>query len=343
MRIVAFTLSVAVGLVALVAATDAVPGVGLAGASTVPFLVAIVALWAVGLFSGVVSAGSLRDPATADGRRASRVFVAVAGAVALTATLLLLVPAVVGGVPIGVATAALAAGAAYIAANALVGRYLRGRADRRRVGPFPIPPLEPDYSRRRAYSTVLVSSAVLVVGVLFALTAGRPTVDTAPSTPETVAMAVAFAAITATVLCAFPTVTLSGRVRDLSGTDAARLKRIRRDVLGGKPIDLTDEEREIAARYAPYAAQSQRWSLAQSLTLFVGLLAINEPTTDRPLQLLIWILLPVTAAIAVPLGLRAAGRADRYALAHRDEARFIAANDDGASRAADAGEAHSPR
>jgi hypothetical protein len=319
MRIIAFILSVAVGLVALVAVTDAVPDLGLTGASTVPFLVALVALWAVGLFSGVVSAGSMRDPATDDGRRASRVFVAVAGAVSLAGTLVLMVPAVSGGVPIGVATVALAASAAYIAGNALVGRFLRGRADRRRVGPFPIPPLEPDYSRRRAYSTVLVASSVLVVGVLFAVAAGRPTVDTAPSTAETVAMAVAFAAITATVLCAFPTVTLSGRVRDLSGTDVARLKRIRRVVLGGKPIDLTDEEREIAARYAPYAAQSQRWSLAQSLTLFLGLLVINEPSTDRPLQLLIWILLPVTAAIAAPLGLRAAARADRYALEHQDE------------------------
>lgn len=317
MRIVAFALSVALGLVSLVTVTDALPDLGVTGASVVPFLVAVVALWAVGLFSGIVSAGSLREPGTAEGRRAARRVRGAGGAVVLAAALLVIVPAVSGGVPTGLAAATLAVAAVYIAATSVVGRALRARSDRRRVGPFPIPPLDPDYSRRHAYSTTIVASSVLVAGVLFAFAAGRPSAETSAETAAAAAIAVAFAAITASVMCAIPTVTLSGRVRDLSGRDAARLKRIRHVVIGGKPVALSTEEADIAARYAPYAAQSQRWSLAQSLTLFVGLLAINDPSVDRPLQIVIWVVLPLTAAIALPLGLRAARRAERYALEHR--------------------------
>lgn len=320
MRIIAYVLSTALGLAALLAASQTVPELGVAGASVVPVLAALVALWAVGLFSGVVSGGSLRDPATDDGRRARRTFIVAAGAVAVAAAALILVLAATGNAPLGASAVALVVAAAYIAANVFAGRALRARADRRRVGPFPIPPFTPDYSHRRAYSAVVVATSVLTAGVLVALTTGRPALETSPSPLRTIALALSFAAITATVLCAISVVTLSGRVRDLNGTDAARLKRIRRVVLRGKPIPLTEEETAIAAAYAPYAAQSQRWSIAQSVTVTVGVLCVNEPTPDRPIAVMIWILFPVLLAVAVPLSLRSARRAERYALEHRERA-----------------------
>lgn len=316
MRIVSLVLSTAIGLAVITAMTIALPDLRVTGGALTPFVVAMVALWAVGMFAGVVPVISLRDPSTPDGRRASRVFAVVAGAVAAAAFLLLIGLAATGGAPIGLTSLTIGAAAVYIAANAFGGRLLRRRADRRRPAPLPIPPLDPDLSRRRTRSLTIVSSAVLVVGVLFALAAGRTAAESVSTIVGTVGIAVTFAAITATVFCAFTALAFTGRGRELSGPDARLLKRITRVVVGGRSIPLTDEETEIAARYAPFAAETQRWTLAQLLTLFVALLAINEPTPDRPLQLAIWVVFPVLAAILIPTSLRGARRADRFARAH---------------------------
>ncbi|PSL37312.1 hypothetical protein CLV49_0919 [Labedella gwakjiensis] len=320
MRIVAVALSTVIGLVVITTTTVGMPTIGVSGGAIVPFVSALVAFWGVGFLASAIPAVSLRDPSSADGRRASRIFAGASAAVALAAALLVAVPTVAGDVPLAVGSATVAGGALYVAANGALGRYLRRRAEGRRLEPFAIPPLDPDYSRRRARSVVVISATVLIIGVFYALAAGRPAVESAPSTPTTIAMAVSLTAIVASVMCAVPVVTLSGRVRDLSGTDAARLRRIRGVVLRGKRTPLSDDELDIAARYAPFAAQSQRWTLAQTLTLLVALLAINEPVPDRPLQLAIWIAFPILAVIVTALGLRAAHRAETYALAHRNDA-----------------------
>ncbi|RUR03158.1 hypothetical protein [Labedella endophytica] len=316
MRIVSLVLSTAIGLAVITATAIALPALGVAGSAITPFTVAMVALWAAGFCAGVVPVISLRDPSALDGRRASRVFVVVVGAVTVSVLLLLIGLAVTGGAPFGVATLTIGAAVAYIAANAFAGRVLRRRADRRRRAPLPIPPMDPDLPRRRTRTIVIVSSAVLVFGALFALAAGRSAAEPDSTTIGAVGIAVSFAAITATVFCAITVVGFSGRSRELSGPDARLLKRIARVVVGGKSISLTREETELAARYAPYAAETERWSLAQLLTLFVAFLALNEPTPEQPLQLAMWIVFPVLSVILIPTSLRRARRAEHFARAH---------------------------
>jgi hypothetical protein len=280
-------------------------------------LVSVVVLWAVGLFSGIVIVGDWWDPATPDGRRDRRRFVVVAGVVAVLAAGLLGAQAAADAASVGAVSGALVAAVGYVALNLAVAGYVRRREEIARARATD----ESDaawirvHTRHRADNVALWFAIVLVVGVGVAVIVDEVLLVDAQRVLLPVSIAVSTAALLATIMCATIAMNLYGPTRDLLGSDRERKRRIRRVVLGGRAIELSEEERELAAAYAPLAAEATAWNLGQNVFLFTALLAQNIPRVAEPVPLWLSIALVAAIAIAIPLSLREVARARRYAAA----------------------------
>jgi hypothetical protein len=278
-------------------------------------LVSVVVLWAGGLFSGIVIVGEWWDPATADGRRDRRRFLVVAIIVAVLAAGLLGAQTTGDAVSVGTVSGVLAAGVAYVALNLATAGFVRRRDEtaRMRASDAVIETWVRFRARRRGDNVALWFAIVLVVGVGIAVLVDELLLLDAQSVLLPVSIAVSLAALVATILCATIAMSFYGPTRDILGSDRERRRRIRRVVLGGRADDLVEEERELAAAYAPLAAEATAWNLAQNVFLFAALLAQNIPRAADPVALSLSIALAAAIAIVIPLSLRDVARARRYA------------------------------
>lgn len=314
MRAAALAVSSVLGTAMVVAVVFALDGQAQPPAGAL-VLVSVVVLWAVGLFSGIVIVGDWWDPATPDGRRDRRRFLVAAGVVAVLASGLLGAQAAADAVSVGAVSGALVSGVGYVALNLAVAAYIRRRdgiartrgIDEASEGWIRV------LTRHRADNVALWFAIVLVVGVGIAVIVDELLLVDAQRVLLPVSIAVSLAALVATIMCATIAMNLYGPTRDLLGSDRQRNRRIRRVVLGGRDIELSAEERELAVAYAPLAAEATAWNLGQNVFLFTALLAQNIPRAADPVALWLSIALAAAIVIAIPLSLREVARARRYA------------------------------
>ncbi|RWZ52853.1 hypothetical protein ELQ90_02620 [Labedella phragmitis] len=314
MRVTAFAVSSLLGTAMVVATVFALGDEARPPASAL-VLVSVVVVWAVGLFSGIVIAGDWWDPATPDGSRDHRRFLVVAIVVAVLAAGLLGAQVATDAVSVGAASGSAVAGLGYIALNLAVATWVRRREEIARTRGID----EPEHgwiqvlTRHRADNVALWFAIVLVVGVGVAVLVDELLLLDAQRVLFPVSIAVSLAALVATIMCSTIAMNLYGPTRDLLGSDRERNRRIRRVVLGGRDIELSEEESELATAYAPLAAEATAWNLAQNVFLFTALLTQNIPRLAEPVPLGLSIVLVAAVAIAIPFSLRQVERARRYA------------------------------
>ena len=312
MKVAAFAGLTAVGLALVVAAVFVLDGAGQpAGVLT---LTGALVLWVVGYLSAIVLLGDWWDPRTPDGRSDRRRFFATAGVVGLLAAVLLAAQFAAEDVPTAVVSGLLAASVGYVALAVAVARSVRLRSEMRELQD----PVDGstgwlrDLTRHRAGNVAVWFAIVLVSGVSVAVIVDQVLLLDAASVILSVSVAVSLASFVATIGSATVGMNLYGPVRDLLGSDGQRNRRIRRAVLGRRPVELTEEERELAVAYAPFGAEVTAWNLAQSVFLIVTLLAQNLLRIADPVALVISIVLLVAIAIAIPRSLREVARARRF-------------------------------
>ncbi|RWZ68105.1 hypothetical protein ELQ92_02355 [Labedella populi] len=312
MKVAAFAGLTAAGLALVVAAVILLDGAGQpAGALA---LASILALWAVGLFSAVVLLGDWWDPRAAVGRSDRRRFFSAVAFIGVLAALLLAVQFASDGVPPAVVSGLLVAAFSYVALAVAVGRIVRRRADLRE---FQEPADAPamwlrDLTRHRAGNVALWFAIVLIAGVAVTVLVDQVLLMEAGSVFLSVSIAVSLASLVATIACATVGMNLYGPVRDLLGSDRQRNRRIRRAVLGRRPVELSEEERELAVAYAPFAAEVTAWNSAQNVFLITAILAQNLLRIADPVALVVSLALVLVIAITLPLSLREVARARRF-------------------------------
>lgn len=279
-------------------------------------LVSLLVLWAVGLLSGIVVVGEWWDPATADGRADRRRFFVVAAIVGVLAAALLAAQAVTGAAPSDTVTVGLALGVAYVVLSVSLGRFVRRREEAARGAAVTIGAsravLLRDLTRRKADNVALWFAITLVVSVGIAVLVDQLLLMDPARVLLPLSVAVSLAALVGMVVCATVAMSFYGPARDLLGSDRARNRRIRRAVLSARPVDLTDDERDIAAEYAPLAAEVTAWNLGQNVFLFVALLAQNVPRSSDPVAFSLSVLLLAGIVVAIVIGRRERRNARRF-------------------------------
>jgi hypothetical protein len=211
----------------------------------------------------------------------------------------------------------------YVAANVGAGEYLRRRDERMRPTSPAIPAADPDFSRRRVRILAWVFCGTLAVAVTVALilTVGDSGDRDPVSTLNALALALAVAAFAATGVSLAAVFASNARTRAVLGTDVSRSQRISRVVLRGKDEPLSDEEHDLAARFAPLAATTVGWTVAELAFLYLALALQNAArvwSTDGVdgFALTIVILLVVASALFFPAMVKQRRRALRFAAAH---------------------------
>jgi len=142
--------------------------------------------------------------------------------------------------------------------------------------------------------------------------------------PDELATAVRFAAqlaftVTAIVVIAY-SLSLTNRVRDITGRDLGRTAKIARVVLRGKPAELSDDERVVAAKYASAASVMLAFQVGYVCLLWAGIALQQVGFLDTGLSpaLSVSVLVAFVAVIVVlvPLMVVRIRRASRYAREH---------------------------
>jgi hypothetical protein len=252
-----------------------------------------------GIGAGSVLLTSGRDPRSADGRRFFRRTALVLGAVTVAAAAAVSVGSVVGGLPGILPVSIVSAGLVYVAINVAGGEYLRRRDEGLRASRPPLEPLEDGFLRRRVRTAAVWFVGVLVVGV------GASAITVA-LTGESEALwpllsgALLFACLAAMLVCLSVVMRLNAVSRELLGTDTARAKRIGR-YIRGKDVESSEDDRALALRYAPTARATIGWSAAQTILLYVGLIATNSARIVGDDGVDVFVLVLVLALTAVGL------------------------------------------
>jgi hypothetical protein len=129
------------------------------------------------------------------------------------------------------------------------------------------------------------------------------------------------AGFAAAVVCLSATSYCASCIRGLVGYDAGRRRQLERVVLRGKDEPLSAELQALAARFAPLAAISVGWNLAQFSFMYFGLFALywsrfaGEEERD-PFLVGLCVVLVAVAVLCVPALLRQRARAQAYAQRH---------------------------
>jgi hypothetical protein len=116
------------------------------------------------------------------------------------------------------------------------------------------------------------------------------------------------------------------RMGEATGTDRSTRRRIRRVVLGGRPDQLSDEEQRRATRWAAIVAPWFPYSAVEGVTALAGTLLIEAALIGWPprsgdmgfhtIHSLTIATCVVAPAVFLPLNLRRAQRAKRWAAMH---------------------------
>lgn len=210
----------------------------------------------------------------------------------------------------------IAAGAAITGLVLALGPRAGERSAARAPAPTgwtPVPRREIVQKVRVAALTLVGTFVVFCVALLFVL-------------PDEVATAVRFAAqlaftVTAIVLIAY-SLSLTRRVRDITGRDLGRTAKIARVVLRGKPAELSDDERVVAAKYAAAASVMLAFQIGYVCLIWAGIAVQQVGFLDTGLSptLAVSVLVAFVAVIVVlmPLMVARVLRARRYAREHAD-------------------------
>jgi hypothetical protein len=173
-------------------------------------------------------------------------------------------------------------------------------------------------SRRRRRVLAWVFFGVLAVALVgAALWSAQHPRDMLPA----LGLAGTAAGFAAGVVCLSATSYCASCVRGLVGYDAGRRRQLERVVLRGKDEPLAAELQVLAARFAPLAAISVGWNLAQFSFMYFGLFALywsrfaGEEERD-PFLVGLCVVLFVVAVLCVPVLVRQRARAQAYAQRH---------------------------
>ena len=176
-------------------------------------------------------------------------------------------------------------------------------------------PLEPGFVWRRAAVIAAVFAAVFLT--LFVVT----TLTSAPA-DERFFVAFQIAAIVASIAGAAVTLSISVRLSDTVGRDRNRSSRIGKAVAGRVAVQLDENERVVAARYATLLPALLGFQAAYMLLLFAGIgasqLAFTSDNTAVTISRVIFTLYPVILCVLIVQSVIRARRARAYSRAHAD-------------------------
>lgn len=275
MKIAAFALTTLFACGLVLGGTFAI--IGAVDDASMPVIIATIGgltgFMIAGVGAGSVLLTSGRDPQTSDGRRFFRRTAVVLAAVTVISVAAVSIGSASGGFPGSLTIAVVLSGLVYVAANVVGGEYLRRRDERTRATRPPLEPLDEGFLRRRVRTLVVWFLGVLVVGVAASAIAVALTGEADDLWPF-LSGALLFACIAAMLVSLSVVMRLNAVSREILGTDTARGKRIGR-FIRGKDAELSEEERALALRYAPTVRATIAWTAAQSIFLYVGLIATN--------------------------------------------------------------------
>ncbi|MDU0325549.1 hypothetical protein RWH43_02150 [Microbacterium sp. KSW2-21] len=247
----------------------------------------------------------------------------VMGVVEIASVALIIAYAVLVGAPTWLPVVFIAGGAVLMAAAYAIGPALRN-ADRHQVA-GEVASIYPPEERRRDIRRIALTAVItfVIMGILslsLGLIFGAEE-NWFPLVGLPIAMTLF---IGGGVGAMFPSYRLGRRARALVDGDLGRLRAIGKVVLGNKKVELTPEDEEAAARYAPVAPALLTYQLISLGALIAGqgILQINtllSETSDPAFRVFSAIFLGlviVGLAVVIPLQLRQIRRAQAYASAH---------------------------
>lgn len=304
MKVAAFILTTILASGLVVGGTLAI--IGAADDASTPVIIATIGGLTGFMIAGVGAASLLltsgRDPRTADGRLFFRRTAVVLATVTVVSVAAVSIGSAAGGFPGVLTVAVVLAGLLYVAVNVVGGEYLRRRDERTRATRPPLEPLDEGFLRRRRRTLIVWFLGVLVVGVAASAIAVALTGEAEDLWPF-LSGALLFACIAAMLVSLSVVMRLNAVSRDILGTDTARGKRIGR-FIRGKDAELSEEERALAIRYAPTARATIAWTAAQSIFLYVGLIATNTARIvgdHREVDVVILVLVLALAVVGLVL------------------------------------------
>jgi hypothetical protein len=266
-------------------------------------------------------------------RRHGRFLWSLLGVQAVGAALVL-VSAATAGFPAWLPASFIAAGAA-LTVTALVAGPALGERAARRADRLPQQPAWRPISRaevRRAVRTVALSFALTFVPVAVGL--GLLLRDDGDGAAALL-LAAGLAFIAASAACIVLSLRMQRQVTALLGRDQERTRRINRAVASRRPVELSPEDEQLAARAAAVGTVTLPVQFAQSELLFAGLFCQQLPQalSDDAFvaSTILVIALPVAMVAFAPLFLVRIRRLRRWADAH---AHLLPSTDAGSTSAA---------
>jgi hypothetical protein len=228
----------------------------------------------------------------------------------------IVVYAVLAGAALWLPVVFIATGVSLTALVLVVAPRIGARSVARAPAPAawtPVPRAEVMRKVRNAAITLVGTFVVAVVGLVFALPG---------ETGGAVRLAAQFACFAASFVLIAYSVSLSRRLRDITGRDLGLTITVARVVLRGKPADLDDEGRAVAAKYAAVMPSVLGFQAAYLGLLWVGLAIQSagfiESGMSPALSVPILAAFVLVVLIVIPLLVLRIRRASHYARAHAD-------------------------
>lgn len=180
----------------------------------------------------------------------------------------------------------------------------------------PVPRAEVMRKVRNVAITLVGTFVAASVGLVFALPGETG------ETGEAVRLAAQFACFAAALVLVGYSVSLSRRLRDITGRDLGLTTTVARVVLRGKPADLDDEGRVVAAKYAATMPVVLGFQVAYLGLLWCGLaiqsLGFSASGLSPALTVPTLLAFVLVLGVVLPLLVVRIRRASRYAREHAD-------------------------
>ena len=323
MKVFVYVMSVVLGTVIITGGTVAIVFL-LDDTDTAVLFLAVVPLIAFTLNPLVL--GSLRtyfDPArSADGRRYFQRALWTTVGLDVLAAVAAIVFTVIVGAAVWVPLVAIVLAAALLVASIRVGDALRRRDDRLDVADPVWQPFDRRVIRRKIITvSVTFVATFIAVTVLFLLLLRDDSGD-GGDWAAAIGFGVVFGCFASGLACVIVALPIARALRGSLNKDIGLVHKFSRLILRRKNIELTEDERAPAARYASLLALSLSFNLASITLLYTGLLVQNLilflSAPEQTLNGIVTLLLIVLYVIILPLTIRRVRRARQYASDHAD-------------------------
>ncbi|ARC58517.1 hypothetical protein AS850_15625 [Frondihabitans sp. 762G35] len=180
--------------------------------------------------------------------------------------------------------------------------------------------IQPAEVRRKILIAFVVFGALVVLAVVAAAALTGLGLD-APSLLALLPYSLSLAVIGAGLVLVFSTLSWSRRLREVTDRDPSRLRRVAKVVLGRKSLDLDEQDKTAAARFASVTSITMPVQLAYLVLLYAGIMLQQVGALIRgdvfPMVLVGFSI--AALAVFIPLYTSRIRRARRYAREHEAE------------------------